>query len=120
MEEENAKKNSVTFNKMCFFSFERDWRTPNEHTKTNAKKKNCLFFLIHEKSDEHPNFKFCFKHGLLKLDAFTNKNLKESLSLYNRVRTHTVCPNYGGTRKTIDYKTLDMVLKCLYQIWTNV
>ena len=68
----------------------------------------CSYFLIHEKCDEYPNFKFCFKHGLLKLDASASKDLKESLSLYNTVRTHTVCPNYGGTGK--------MIIKTLYDL----
>lgn len=36
----------------------------------------------------------------MKLDASANKDLKESLSLCNTVRTHTVCPNYGGTGET--------------------
>lgn len=66
--------------------------------KQMTERKKNLFF-IHEKNCVL--ILNCLKHNITEIDASASKNLKESLSLYNTVRTHTACPNYEWAGETI-------------------
>lgn len=109
---ETPLKNSVTFNKMYLF-FWKALKNPKWVYKNKWQKEKKLFY---------PWKKFCLnfkllKHDITEIDASASKNLKESLSLYNTVRTHTACPNYEGAGETIIRLSIQDSLHG--QMWTN-